>query len=59
MAGKALLGRLQRERHDQVIAPTSRQFDLRDPSATQRMFAEQPVDHVFHLAGYIGGSGRA
>jgi GDP-L-fucose synthase len=41
------------------VAPTSKQFDLRDPSAAQRMFAEHRADYVFHLAGHIGGIGAS
>lgn len=59
MVGTALLQRLRREGYRNVVAPGSKQFDLRDPSATQRMFSEHPADYVFHLAGHIGGIGAS
>jgi nucleoside-diphosphate-sugar epimerase len=46
MAGKALLERLLREGHHHVVAPTSKLFDLRDPTASNRMFAAPPALRV-------------
>lgn len=59
MVGSALLRQLRREGYENVTAPSSKQFDLRDASAAQRMFAEIPTDYVFHLAGHIGGIGAS
>ena len=59
MVGTALLRRLKRECYDNVVAPSSKHFDLRDSSAAQRMFVVHPTDYVFHLAGHIGGIGAS
>src|SRR5262249_53435679 len=54
-----LLGRLRRDGYQNVLAPSSKQLDLRDQSATQRYLAGHPIEHVFHLAGHIGGIGAS
>jgi GDP-L-fucose synthase len=47
--------RLREERAD-VLAPTSRECDLRDPANAHRLLGEAP-DCVFHLAARVGGIG--
>lgn len=42
---------------DQVAGFSSRDADLTDPRAVQRLFEEYKPDIVVHLAGYIGGIG--
>jgi GDP-L-fucose synthase len=59
MVGRALLARLRSDGYTSVLAPSSKQLDLRDQAATQRFFAERRVDYVFHLAGHIGGIGAS
>jgi GDP-L-fucose synthase len=59
MVGRALVGRLRREGHERISAPSSRELDLRDQAATHRFLADNPVDLVFHLAGHIGGIGAS
>lgn len=59
MVGQALLSRLRSEGYEAVIAPSSRELDLRDQSATRKFFATTPVDYMFHLAGHIGGIGAS
>jgi GDP-L-fucose synthase len=59
MVGSALLRRLREDGYENVAAPTSKQFDLRDTSAVSRLFGEQKIDYVFHLAGHIGGIGAS
>jgi GDP-L-fucose synthase len=59
MVGSALIARLRNDGYRTILAPGSKQLDLRDQSATHRYFKEQPVDHVFHLAGHIGGIGAS
>jgi GDP-L-fucose synthase len=59
MVGRALLARLKEEGFRTVIAPSSKELDLRDQGATQKFFAGTPVDYVFHLAGHIGGIGAS
>jgi len=59
MVGRALLARLRADGYAAVMAPSSKQLDLRDQVATQRYFAEHRIDYVFHLAGHIGGIGAS
>jgi GDP-L-fucose synthase len=59
MVGRALLARLRADGYASVLAPSSKQLDLRDQAATQRYFAEHRIDYVFHLAGHIGGIGAS
>src|SRR5262245_23031249 len=59
MVGRALIARLRRDGYTTILAPTSRELDLRDQAATHRFFADNPVDYVFHLAGHIGGIGAS
>jgi len=59
MVGRALVARLARDGYERVLAPSSRELDLRDQGATQQFFAANPVDYVFHLAGHIGGIGAS
>ena len=40
-----------------LAAPTSADYDLRDPSAAQRLLAEVEPDVVIHLAARVGGIG--
>ena len=40
-----------------VVAPRSREVDLRDPVATARLFADARPELVFHLAAKVGGIG--
>lgn len=55
MVGRALLARLQYDGYTTVLAPSSKQLDLRDQTATKKFFVENSVDYIFHLAGRIGG----
>jgi GDP-L-fucose synthase len=59
MVGRALIARLRRDGYTTILAPTSRELDLRDQAATHRFFTDHPVDYVFHLAGHIGGIGAS
>src|SRR5262245_31327195 len=59
MVGQALLRRLRRDGYNRILTPSSRQLDLRDQAATERFFAHNPIDSVFHLAGHIGGIGAS
>jgi GDP-L-fucose synthase len=59
MVGRALIARLRRDGYGRILAPSSKEFDLRDQAAVQRFFADNPIDFVFHLAGHIGGIGAS
>ena len=59
MVGSALVARLRRDGYTNIIAPSSRELDLRDQGATLKFFTETPIDYVFHLAGHIGGIGAS
>lgn len=41
----------------EIVIPRSREFDLTDMAATQRLFAQARPDLVFHLAAKVGGIG--
>jgi GDP-L-fucose synthase len=60
--GKGFLGshvveRLRRGGKDEVVVPSSRQYDLTDAVATRRLFTEVRPDVVYHLAAKVGGIG--
>jgi GDP-L-fucose synthase len=59
MVGRALIARLRRDGYQDLLAPSSKELDLRDQAAVQRFFADNPIDFVFHLAGHIGGIGAS
>ncbi|HEY1363159.1 MAG TPA: GDP-L-fucose synthase [Xanthobacteraceae bacterium] len=59
MVGRALIARLRGAGHHRILAPSSKELDLRDQTATHRFFAENTVDLVFHLAGHVGGIGAS
>ncbi|MFN8179867.1 MAG: GDP-L-fucose synthase [bacterium] len=53
--GRHLVGRL-RDEGARVLAPSSRECDLRDPASALRLLEGAP-DCVFHLAARVGGIG--
>jgi GDP-L-fucose synthase len=55
--GQAVLDRLQTRHPGTVLAPTSRDFDLRDRAGVTALFAEAEPDVVIHLAARVGGIG--
>lgn len=59
MVGQSLLARLFAEGFSSVLAPSSRELDLRDQSRALTYFRENRPDYVFHLAGHIGGIGAS
>jgi GDP-L-fucose synthase len=54
--GRAVCAKL-RERGAEVISPTHREVDLRQPEAVNQMFSEAKADQVIHLAARVGGIG--
>jgi GDP-L-fucose synthase len=59
MVGRALVARLRREGFVNLLAPPSREVDMRDQAAVERYFAGHKIEFVFHLAGHIGGIGAS
>ncbi|MCU0309417.1 MAG: GDP-L-fucose synthase [Acidimicrobiales bacterium] len=55
--GRAVLDRLSVRRPGAVLAPTSDDYDLREPEAVRSMFADVRPDLVIHLAARVGGIG--
>jgi GDP-L-fucose synthase len=59
MVGTALRGRLSRDGFGNVLAPSSKELDLRDQQAAHLYLSQHPAGYVFHLAGHIGGIGAS
>ena len=57
MVGRALVERLRHDGYTAVLAPSSKQLDLRDRGATLRYFSANRINYVFHLAARVGGIG--
>ncbi len=55
--GSHLVEALQAREVAEVVAPRSRETDLRDPRATDALFADCRPDVVLHLAATVGGIG--
>jgi GDP-L-fucose synthase len=55
--GRAVCAALQARNAGTVVAPTSTEFDLRDPDQVASMFADAQPDLVIHLAARVGGIG--
>lgn len=57
MVGSALTQRLKTEGFTNLLAPGSKELDLRNQSQVNSFFEKHQVDFVFHLAGHVGGIG--
>jgi GDP-L-fucose synthase len=55
--GSAVREALARHGAEQVVAPSSAEYDLRDPVAVGKLFADVEPDLVVHLAARVGGIG--
>jgi len=55
--GRAVQAALQSRGALDVVAPTSAEFDLREPDAVSAMFADVGPEIVIHLAARVGGIG--
>ena len=55
--GRAVCAALGARNADTVVAPSSTEFDLRDPGQVASMFADAQPDLVVHLAARVGGIG--
>lgn len=55
--GRAVLGALEARGFASVVAPPSWQYDLTQPEAVDKMFADAQPDVVVHLAARVGGIG--
>lgn len=55
LVGKNLCLHLLDCGYQKVVAPTSTECDLRDPVATEALFANVKPSYVFHMAGYVRG----
>jgi GDP-L-fucose synthase len=55
--GRAVVDRLNARTPATLAAPSSRDFDLRDPQQVDAMFEEHGPDVVIHLAARVGGIG--
>lgn len=55
MLGRALVRRLRREGHENLLLRTRVQLDLRDPARVRRFFERSRPDHVVLAAARVGG----
>jgi GDP-L-fucose synthase len=55
LVGSAILRRLEREGYRQVLTATREQLDLRDQAAVNYWFRANRPEHVFLVAGTVGG----
>lgn len=55
--GRAVCRDLARRQPAAVVAPRSRDYDLRDPAAVRRLLRDARPDLVLHLAAVVGGIG--
>jgi GDP-L-fucose synthase len=55
--GRAVVDALSRRAPGACIAPSSADYDLRDPAAVNAMFGDTQPDMVIHLAARVGGIG--
>lgn len=55
--GGFLRARLEREQPAALLAPTSRELDLREPAAVRAYLSAQKPDLVIHAAAVVGGIG--
>jgi GDP-L-fucose synthase len=55
--GRAIVARLRRENPPALLAPRSKEYDLRDPRAVERCLRDARADLVIHAAASVGGIG--
>lgn len=55
LVGSAIVRALERQGHDRLILRTSKELDLRDPSATDAFFAAERPQVIFLAAARVGG----
>jgi GDP-L-fucose synthase len=55
MVGSALVRRLRRQGHENIVVRTSRELDLRNQEEVTAFFAEERPDHVILAAAKVGG----
>src|SRR5262245_36951274 len=55
LVGSALMRRLARDKHTQVLTATREQLDLRDQAAVNYWFKANRPEYVFLVAGTVGG----
>jgi GDP-L-fucose synthase len=55
--GSYVIAELERREFDEIIAPPSSEYDLRDGSASREMLARHQPELVIHLAATVGGIG--
>lgn len=55
MVGSAIVRKLRQEGYEQIVAPRSKELDLRDQQATAAFFDAERPDYVFMAAAKVGG----
>jgi GDP-L-fucose synthase len=55
LVGSALIRKLESEGHRSLLVPTHADLDLIDQAAVNRFFAAERPEHVFLVAGKVGG----
>ena len=55
LVGSAIIRRLKEAGYTNILAPTSKELDLRDQADVQSYFALNKIDYVFDAAARVGG----
>ncbi len=55
--GSHVVEQLEQRGYQEIFAPRSREYDLRDQDAVIRMYEDLDPDIVIHIAGVVGGIG--
>lgn len=55
LVGTALVNELKRQGYENIVTRTHKELDLLDQAATNKFFAEENPEYVFHLAAKVGG----
>ena len=55
LVGSAIIRRLKAAGYENILAPTSKELDLRDQAEVQSYFALNEIDYVFDAAARVGG----
>lgn len=55
LVGSAIVRRLKKEGHTNLVLRTRQELELLDQTAVQKFFKDERIEYVFHAAGRVGG----